>query len=348
MVGGARTCFAKKGDKQAMKTKIAVIGTVVLIVMLVTTGTSAQDPNLIVNGDFEVPVPPSPPGWQIYPSGTTDLGWQVEWAGTYPGAPEPANLEIQREPAAGYLSYSGSQHAELDSNWISSLEVQPTQPPQGSIRIYEDIPTCPGGTFELQYAWSPRPNHADNVMEVWWGTERIATHSAAGGTSTQWTLETRTLTAPGETTRLMFVETGTPDCKGMFLDAVRVEQIACRVDVDIQIKLNPCCPKDDTGGEAGASCVIDCKPYAWVAVLGSATFDVTQIDPASLNLGTLKVLRDENGVPLCSITDATGPASVPDGYQDLVCQFENTIQLTGQLTDGTPIGGSADLCCDVQ
>jgi hypothetical protein len=334
----------KKGEKPAMKTKIAVIGTVALIVMLVTTGTSAQDQNLIVNGDFEVPVASFDWLWDVYPSGTPGLGWQVEWADNYPGAPSPANLELQQEPVPGYLPYSGSQHAELDSDWNHPWESVPLL--QGSVRIYQDIPTCPGGTFELQYAWSPRPDHPDNVMEVWWGTEMIATHSMAGGTSTQWTLETRSLTAPGDTTRLMFVEMGEPDCKGMFLDAVRVEEIACKADVDIQIKLNPCCPP--ISGEAGADCVIDCKPYIWVAVLGSASFDVAQVDPATLNLGSLTVLRDANDAPLCSIEDATGPSSVPDGYQDLVCQFENTIQLTGQLNDGTPLEGSSDLCCQTK
>jgi hypothetical protein len=320
-----------------MKTKIAIIGTVVLVVMLVTTGTSAQDQNLVINGDFEVPVVTNPALWEVFASGTAGLGWQVEWAGNFAGAPSPANVELQRLPVPGWLPYSGSQYTELDSDYHNPggpLEVD-----QASIRIYQDIPTCPGGTYELQYAWSPRPGQADNVMEVWWGGQRVVTHSqsGAGNSGTVWTLETRRLTTPGSTTRLAFVETGAANSQGMFLDAVKVIKLACKVNVDIRIKIYPCCP-DSTVTKA--SCEIECKPYISGAVLGSATFDVHQIDPATLNLGTLKVLLNEDGTPQCSIADVSD-----DGYDDLVCRFENAIQLTGKLNDGTLIEGSDTVCC---
>jgi hypothetical protein len=317
-----------------MRTKIAAIGIVLLTIMLITTGTSAQDENLVINGDFEVPVVTSSSLWDIFPAGTAGLGWQVEWAGAYPGAPSPADIELHRL-IPNWSSYSGSQHAELDSDWHHPGG--PTEIDQASIRIYQDIATCPGGVFELQYAWSPRPGQPENVMEVWWGTERIATHSMAGNTTTQWTLETRRLNAPGNTTRLAFVEIGTPNNQGMFLDAVKVKKIACKVNVDFKVKIYPCCSDN---GVVKASCEIECKNYMAGAVLGSATFDVQQIDPASLSLGTSKVLLNEDGTPQCSIADVSD-----DGYDDLVCYFDNTIRLTGKLKDGTLIEGSDTLCC---
>ena len=320
-----------------MRTKIAIIGTVVLVVMLVTTGTSAQNQNLVINGDFEVPVVTNPALWNIFPSGTAGLGWLVEWAGAFPDAPATANVEFHRLVIPGWLPNSGSQYAELDSDYDGPNAATARDP--ASIRIYQDIPTGPGWIYELQYAWSPRPGHADNVVEVWWGGQRVVTHSqsGAGNSGTVWTLETRRLTAQGSTTRLAFVEVGAADSMGMFLDSVRVTEVSRKVDVDIRIKIYPCCA-DSTVTKG--SCEIECKPYISGAVLGSATFDVHQIDPATLNLGTLKVLLNEDGTPQCSIADVSD-----DGYDDLVCRFENAIQLTGKLNDGTLIEGSGTVCC---
>ena len=323
-----------------MKAKIAAIGTVLLIAMLVTTGTSAQDQNLIVNGGFELPLVQSSLLWDIFPSGTPGLAWLVEWAGNYPGAPTPANIELQtRIPL--WTPYEGDQYAELDSDYHhpgGTPEVD-----QSSIRISQDIPTCPGGIFELSYAWSPRPGNPDNKMEVYWGGTLIARYdeSGVGHTSTGWTLATHKLTAPGATTRLEFVEVGVPDNQGMFVDAVKVKKIACRVNVDIEVKLNPCCPENQA---KSLGCQVECKPYIEVTILGSSTFDVSQVDPATLDLGNMSVLFDQAGSQ-CSIADVTGPSSQPDGFADLTCRFDNTITLTGQLQDGTPIQGHDDICC---
>ncbi len=95
-----------------------------------------------------------------------------------------------------------------------------------------------------------------------------------------------------------------------------------------------------------------------VAILGSATFDVSKIDPATLLFGGLSVKTKNNGtLRECSIADVSGdfttPQGAPDGYPDLVCQFgdvdgtlfqgEDTATLTGNLYaqfGGTPIQGS--------
>jgi hypothetical protein len=58
-----------------------------------------------------------------------------------------------------------------------------------------------------------------------------------------------------------------------------------------------------------------------VAILGSADFDVTQVVIGSLSFAGLEVRVKPNGVSQCSISDVSGPEGVPDGYDDLVCQF---------------------------
>lgn len=93
-----------------------------------------------------------------------------------------------------------------------------------------------------------------------------------------------------------------------------------------------------------------------VAILGSADFDVSEIDPGSLSLAGMPVKVKRNGLPICKIRDMSGNFDDPrrglrglkDGYPDLYCQFLNssdlwtdngdgTATLTGTLYDGTII-----------
>jgi hypothetical protein len=179
----------------------------------------------VVNGSFENPVVTASQGWDIYDSGYPDLGWTVEWRADVPDSwggwdrPDPAHLELHHG-VNNWSSHDGDQHAELDTDWndhVGSLNNEPA-----SVKIYQDLATCPGETYELTYAWSPRPGHGNNSMEVYWGGNRIATHSGSGGSNTNWTVETHNVTTSDYSTRLEFVETGTNDSLGMFLDAVSV------------------------------------------------------------------------------------------------------------------------------
>ena len=92
-----------------------------------------------------------------------------------------------------------------------------------------------------------------------------------------------------------------------------------------------------------------------VAVLGNAQFDVTQIDPGTLNLSGIDVRLTWKGIPFCITMDVSGDFNAgwrgfPDGYHDLVCVFkydpdawtgsDGTAVLTGTLKDGTPFQGS--------
>jgi hypothetical protein len=99
-----------------------------------------------------------------------------------------------------------------------------------------------------------------------------------------------------------------------------------------------------------------------VAILGSADFDVTQINPTTLSFAGLSVRVKGNDNLQCSVEDVSGDFSggfegAPDGYDDLVCQFVDdadlwsadtgTATVTGNLLvefGGTPFAGTDTIC----
>lgn len=86
-----------------------------------------------------------------------------------------------------------------------------------------------------------------------------------------------------------------------------------------------------------------------VAILGSDTFHVTEIDQGSLSFGGLAVRIRGNKGPLCRVDYSDG-----DEYLDLVCQFEDNSDywnpgngeatLTGTLINGTEFEGTDSIC----
>jgi len=73
-----------------------------------------------------------------------------------------------------------------------------------------------------------------------------------------------------------------------------------------------------------------------VAILGSATFDPTTVDPATVTLAGAPVATRPNGVPMTSITDVNA-----DGYLDLLLHFRTQdLQLTRTSTEGVLYGGT--------
>jgi hypothetical protein len=95
-----------------------------------------------------------------------------------------------------------------------------------------------------------------------------------------------------------------------------------------------------------------------VAVLGSAGFDVLEIDPLTLSFAGLGVRVKGNGTPQCSYGDVSGdfssPDGFPDGFLDMVCQFvddpdawqaeQDTASLSGELYDGVAFEGEDEIC----
>ncbi len=94
-----------------------------------------------------------------------------------------------------------------------------------------------------------------------------------------------------------------------------------------------------------------------VAILGSATFDVTLIDQTTLTLGTagVKTVGRKDPHVLCSIQDVSGdfsagPEGAPDGFNDLVCHFitiaivpesgDTEAKLSGDFISGGSLEGT--------
>jgi hypothetical protein len=179
---------------------------------------------LVTNGGFETPEVTAAQGWDIFDSPAG--GWMVEWWGgstSYGGQirPDPAHLELH-EGVNGWLPYDGDQYAELDTDWDGPGGGLNNEP--ASVEISQTLAACPSGLYTLRYAWSPRPSHSDNALQVIWDGSVIDSHSGAGGSNTNWMLEEHEyLSGPSSgTVTLAFRETGNPDSLGMFLDSVSI------------------------------------------------------------------------------------------------------------------------------
>jgi len=86
-----------------------------------------------------------------------------------------------------------------------------------------------------------------------------------------------------------------------------------------------------------------CNGVIPIAILGSDTLDVIQIDQTTLSFEGEGVRVGGNGVLSCKIKDAN-----KDGYYDLVCQYDDSTMegtLNGELLDGTTSIEGADTFC---
>jgi uncharacterized repeat protein (TIGR01451 family) len=183
---------------------------------------------LLKNGDFEKPVVTNPASWDVFTNSTPDLGWTIEWFGgssTYneQNRPDP-KLELQNG-VMGWLAQGGNQYAELDTDWggpSSGLSGEPA-----SVKIYQDIPTVPGKKYDVSFAFSPRPNSgsSENMLDVLWGATTVdsLTEDGTSNANTVWKTHTYTITATEPVTRLAFIDKGTPNSVGTFLDSVSVQ-----------------------------------------------------------------------------------------------------------------------------
>jgi hypothetical protein len=287
---------------------------------------NATDGNLIVNGDFETPLVGTG-----YRSGATDWdsftpdssgtveGWTVEITGD-DGGPTGPDLEFWNLSMGP--SYSGNQYVELDG-------FDPT-------KISQVVSTIPGVRYDLTYAWRPRIGPTDR-MKVWISGAEVGDHSGFAGS---WTAETYSFTASSSSTTVAFAEVGPDDQLGMLLDAVSLCLFPpIPVGIDIKPGSDPNCFNNDGNG------VIP------VAILGSETFDVIQIDPTTVSLEgmAIKVVGKSDKL-LAHIEDVNG-----DGFDDLVVQIqdqdgvfaqgEGVATVTGFLPlDGMYFEGSDSIC----
>jgi hypothetical protein len=176
-------------------------------------------PVSLYNAGFETPVI-SGDNWQIYPSGTPGLGWTVGWAGSYSGAPETANLELQKI----YTPAEGNQYAELDTDWDGPGGG--TNGEQASVVIYQNVPVVPYATYQLSFKLSARPGYdatQNNVRAQFGAIDQTNSLDGTTNEDTVWYSFSYPMTNDNSTMKsLTFTDLGTPDSFGMFIDDVRL------------------------------------------------------------------------------------------------------------------------------
>lgn len=153
--------------------------------------------NLIKNGSFEYPEIP-PGGWVVLPSIPR---WNLSFG---PG------IEVQNNVRGA--PFDGDNLVELDS--------------YDSSGIYQNVRTSIGGTYLLQFAFSPRPgtSQADNQLRVLWDDQIVDILSASGEDSdtTLWEVHYYLLFAYRNTTRLEFQDIGVSNGVGTYIDDVHL------------------------------------------------------------------------------------------------------------------------------
>ncbi len=179
---------------------------------------------LLTNGGFEYPVVNNSAEWDIYPSGTSGLGWSAAWVpgpNTYQNEtrPDVANVELQHD-VNGWLAKQGEQYAELDSDWYGPNDSVSGEPANSIIS--QTVPTALNGSYHLTFAFSPRPGSpaSTNTLQVYFGGQLVANITANGTNQTDWTTYGYNLVANSSNTTLSFVANGTSDSLGTFLDNV--------------------------------------------------------------------------------------------------------------------------------
>lgn len=179
-------------------------------------------PVSILNGGFEAPVVSANSGqWEVFPSGTENLGWNITWVNDVDGDPDPALLELQTT-GLGWTGEEGSQWAELDSDYGYDDNEK------GSVNISQSINTIAGAKYKVSFKFSARPNtdEDDNSLKVLFGTID-QTVSLPSVSDTNWTEYSYETVADGTVTVLQFTDMGNADTYGTLLDDVRVELIEC-------------------------------------------------------------------------------------------------------------------------
>lgn len=189
-----------------MKTHWRTAGLIAAVIMAGSAGQVLGAANLIQNGDFEEPVMSS--SLAFFADGAVP-GWAVTYSSSDSPESEPL-LEFWNH-INGWAPYSGSQHVELDG--------------YDTVKISQTVATVPGKHYVLTYAWAPRPDVADNQMEVSVNGVPVASHAAsgAGHSAIQWTKATYEFDAADAVTSIAFAEVGPNEAGGgvgMLLDAV--------------------------------------------------------------------------------------------------------------------------------
>jgi hypothetical protein len=273
---------------------------------------TADPPNLILNGSFEIPLVVDTGLHYEHRNGAELTGWTSY--STYKGT----------------VQFNSLYGPVTDGNQAVQIEV-------GRDSISQSFSTVIGGVYELSFDLSAY----DGFARIGQLNVTVGPASASyTGLAEAYVRETLRFTADSAVTTLRFENAfpmsawyNYPHIDNVSIVAVSVHE----VNIDIKPGSDPNCLNINDHG------VIP------VAVLGSADFDVSSIDPATLVFAGLVPREKKDGRLSCSYEDVN-----IDGYPDLVCQFvddaaawapdSDTATLRGELTDGTPIAGSDSIC----
>ncbi len=269
---------------------------------------------LVMNGDFESPeVTDLVKKWGIFPSGTTDLEWLINWREIWPSAPKIANLEIQKSyytpVIAPVVPGDPDQYAELDTDWHGPGG--PSGEP-ASVAISQDIPTIIGETYRLSFDFSPRPytDLEQNHLKGFVDSAELFDISADGSglTDTLWNQYSDNFVATSSITNIKFTDYGTPDSLGTFLDNVSVrcvpqdeptmyhcnEEWQCIADPEGEYNTDNC---DNQCIKPGTSTVTICKyneqeePLrGWKMILKGDRYDTVPVFPDGQNYSSNPLL----------------------------------------------------------
>jgi hypothetical protein len=164
--------------------------------------------DIVTNGSFENADLGSR-SWAIFPS---IEGWNVLAGSESVVRNGIVGIEVQRNAAGS--PFDGTNLVELDSN--------------GNTGIFQDLATQVGKKYKLEFAFSPRPGIAENLLNIKWGDQLVASLSASGTglSNTNWQTFSYDLIAKSATTRLSFDNFGSnSDSFGTYIDAVRVTHV---------------------------------------------------------------------------------------------------------------------------
>ncbi len=146
------------------------------------TPVCVPDEELLSNGGFESPIIST--DWNIVPSGTSGLDWLIAWITGDDAAPEDANAEFH-SGVNGWVSHSGDQHAELDSDWGGPSSGQSGE--AGAVSMSQTVGTEPGKTYTFSFWFSPRPDQGagENKAEALANGVVIGATAAVAGNNSQ-------------------------------------------------------------------------------------------------------------------------------------------------------------------
>jgi choice-of-anchor C domain-containing protein len=201
--------------------------------------SSGTPTNLIANGSFE-----NPPGinpYQVFDSSNPMPGWTIE----------NGTVEIV---GPYWQATEGSQ--SLDLNGI--FEEIGT--------IYQDVPTVPGQTYKVRFAYAGNPDGAVPAIKsanVYWNGQLLAglTFDITGHTHTNmgWTYAEYVVNATSTATRLRFQSTSSTFC-GLTLDDISVTPVSgSSSEIPIITSFNP------QSGNIGTSVTIAGNHFSAVA-----------------------------------------------------------------------------------